>query len=111
MAMFLFVLQKDWVFLDIGAPVDLAQLVADPNDVDDEDHQGCNSYRKKMLAPTIKILKKKKTLLNIMITKDVAKSNARRVFYKKRLCVVLCVQLRHLLVDPDCRLFGVSLQS
>ena len=100
MAMLLFVLQKDWIFLDIGAPVDLAQLVADPNDVDDEDHQGCNSYRKKMLAPTIKILEN--TLLNIMITKDVAKSNARRVFYKKGLCVVLCVQLRHLLVDPDC---------
>ena len=43
----LFVLEKDGVFFHIGAPVDLAQLVADPNDVDDEDHQGCNSYRKR----------------------------------------------------------------
>ena len=48
MAKFLFVLQKDWVFLDIGAPVDLAQLVADPDYVDDEDHQGCHSCEKEL---------------------------------------------------------------
>ena len=43
----LFVLEKDWVFFYIGAPVDLAQLVADPNYVDDEYHQGCHSCKNK----------------------------------------------------------------
>ena len=44
----LFVLEKDWVFFHIGAPVDLAQLVADPNYVDDQDHQGCHSCKHRM---------------------------------------------------------------
>ena len=49
----LFVLEKDGVFFHIGAPVDLAQLVADPDNVDDEDHQGrhsCTKVRKTILA-------------------------------------------------------------
>ena len=43
----LFVLEKDWVFFNIGAPVDLAQFIANPDYVDDEDHQGCNSCKTK----------------------------------------------------------------
>ena len=49
----LFVLEKDGVFFHIGAPVDLAQLVADPDNVDDEDHQGrhsCTKVRKAISA-------------------------------------------------------------
>ena len=55
----LFVLEKDGVFFHIGAPVDLAQLVADPDDVDDEDHQGRHSCTK--VRKTISATKKRLT--------------------------------------------------
>ena len=44
----LFVLEKDGVFFHIGAPVDLAQLVADPDYVDDEHHQRRHSCKKEL---------------------------------------------------------------